>query len=90
MNTSLRLSLKMKNFKSFRMCRHKLKEICLQTSPDIVFKDHDTNRGCKLMDVSVPSDINTSTKVIERTSKHKYIEIKITEMWRMKTDCASQ
>ena len=35
--------------------------------PDIVIKDHDTYRGCKPIDVLVPSDINTSTKVIEKT-----------------------
>ena len=89
MNTSLRLSLKMKNFKFFRICRYISKESCLQTSPDILFKDHDTNRGCKLIDVLVPSDTNTSTKVIEKASKHKDLEIKITKMWGMKTDCAS-
>ena len=90
MNTSQRLLLKMKNFKSFRICRYIRKESCLQTSPHIVFKDHDTNRGCKLIDVLVPSHTTTSTKVIEKTSKHKDLGIKITKMWRMKTDCASQ
>ena len=33
--------------------------------PDIVIKDH-ANRCCKHIDVSVPSDRNTSTKVIEK------------------------
>ena len=38
--------------------------------PDIVIKDH-ANRCYKLIDVSVPSDRNTSTKVIEKLSKYK-------------------
>ena len=42
--------------------------------PDIVIKDH-ANRCCKLIDVSVPSDRNTSTKVIEKLSKYKDLEI---------------
>ena len=39
--------------------------------PDIVIKDH-ANRCCKLIDVS---DRNTSTKVIEKLSKYKDLEM---------------
>ena len=52
--------------------------------PDIRIKDH-TNRRCKLIDVSVPSDQNTSTKVPENISKYKDLEIEITKIRRVKT-----
>ena len=41
---------------------------------DIVIKDP-ANRCCKLIDVWVPSDRDTSTKVIEKLSKYKDLEI---------------
>ena len=41
---------------------------------------------CKLIEVSVPSDRNTSTKVIEKLSKYKDLEIKTTRIWGMKTE----
>ena len=44
------------------------------------------NRCCKLIDVSVPSDQNTSTKVTEKISKYKDLEIKITQIRRVKTE----
>ena len=47
--------------------------------PDIVIKDH-ANRCCKLIDVSVPSDQNTSTTAIEKLSKYKDLEIETTRM----------
>ena len=53
--------------------------------PDIVIKDH-ANRCYKLIDVSVPSDRNTSTKVIEKLSKYKDLEIKTTRMWGMRIE----
>ena len=53
--------------------------------PEIVTKDH-ANRCCKLIDVSVPSDRNTSTKVNEKLTKYKDLEIKTTRMWRMRTE----
>ena len=53
--------------------------------PDIVIKDH-ADRCCKLIDVSVPADRNTSTKVIEKLSKYKDLKIKIVRMWGMRTE----
>ena len=53
--------------------------------PDIVTKDH-ANRCCKLIDVSVPSDRNTSTRAIENLSKYKDLEIEATRMWGMRTE----
>ena len=44
------------------------------------------NRCCKLIDVSVPSDQNTSTKVTEKISKYKDLEIEITKIRRVKTE----
>ena len=52
---------------------------------DIVIKDH-ANRCCKLIDVSVPSDRNTSTKVNEKLSKYKDLEFETTRMWGMRTE----
>ena len=49
-----------------------------------MIKDH-ANRCCKLIDVSVPSDRKTSTKVIEKLSKHKDLEIETMRMWGMRT-----
>ena len=48
-------------------------------------KDHG-NRCYKLIDVSVPSDQNTSTKVTEKISKYKDLEIEITQIRRVKTE----
>ena len=35
---------------------------------------------------AMPSDNNTSTKVSEKRSKYKDLEIEITRMWQMKTE----
>ena len=53
--------------------------------PDIVINDH-ANRCCKHIDVSVPSDRNISTKVIEKFSKYKDLEIETTRMRGMRTE----
>ena len=54
--------------------------------PNIVIKDH-ANRSCKfILDVSVPSDRNTSTKVTEKLSKYKDLEIETMRMWGMRTE----
>ena len=47
---------------------------------------HHGNRCCKLTDVSVSSDQNTSTKATEKISKYKDLEIEITEIRRVKTE----
>ena len=39
-----------------------------------------------MLDVSVPSDQNTSTKVTEKISKYKDLEIDITKIRRVKTE----
>ena len=51
----------------------------------VVIKDH-ANRCCKLIDVSVPSEKDTSTKVTEKISKYKDLEIEITKIQRVKTE----
>ena len=53
--------------------------------PDIVIKDH-KNKTCKLIDMAVPSDRNTSLKTTEKLSKYKDLEIETTRMWGMKTE----
>ena len=52
--------------------------------PDIVIKDQET-KTCTLIDVSVPSDRNTSTKFTEKLSKYKDLEIEINRMWNLRT-----
>ena len=51
----------------------------------VVIKDP-ANRCYKLIDVSVPSDQNSSTKVTEKISKYKDLEIEITQIRRVKTE----
>ena len=53
--------------------------------PDIAIKDN-RDKKCTLIDVAIPFDKNTSTKVSEKLSKYKDLEIEITRMWQMKTD----
>ena len=53
--------------------------------PDIIIRDH-TNQKCQLIDMAVPSDRNTSVKVVEKLSKYKHLEIEIARMWKMGTE----
>ena len=53
--------------------------------PDIVIKDHKTKK-CKLIYMALPSDRNTSVKVIEKLLKYKDLEIEVTRMWGMSTE----
>ena len=53
--------------------------------PNIIIKDHKT-MTCKLTDMAVPSDRNTSVKVIEKLSKYKDLEIEVTRMFGMSTE----
>ena len=50
-----------------------------------MIKDHG-NRCCKIIEVSVPSDQNNSTKVTEKISRYKDLEIEITKIRRVKTE----
>ena len=52
--------------------------------PDIVVKDR-KKKQCMLLDVSIPSDRNTSVKMAEKLSKYKDLEIEIRKMWQLKT-----
>ena len=54
-------------------------------NPDIVIKDR-ANQCCKLTDVLVPSNQNTSTKVIEKLSEYKDLEIETMRMWGMRRE----
>ena len=51
---------------------------------DIVVKDS-KEKKCMIINVAVPSECNTSVKVIEKLSKYKDLEIKMSRMWVMKT-----
>ena len=52
--------------------------------PDIVVKDK-KERTCLLIDMSIPTERNTSLKIIEKLSKYKDLEIEIEKTWGMKT-----
>ena len=52
--------------------------------PDIVIKDKQ-EKSCLLIDMSIPTEKNTSVKVTEKLSKYKDLEIEIERMWGMKT-----
>ena len=53
--------------------------------PDIIIRDH-TNQKCQIIDMAVPSDRNTSVKVVEKHSKYKDLEIEIARMWKTGTE----
>ncbi|XP_068753285.1 uncharacterized protein [Montipora capricornis] len=51
--------------------------------PDIVIKDKQ-EKSCLLIDMSIPTEKNTSVEVTEKLSKYKDLEIEIERMWGMK------
>ena len=51
--------------------------------PDIVIKNK-KEKNCLLIDMSIPTEKNTSVKVTERLSKYKDLEIEVQRMWRVK------
>ena len=51
--------------------------------PDIVIKDKQ-EKSCLLIDMSIPTEKNTSVKVTEKLSEYKDLEIEIERMWGMK------
>ena len=53
--------------------------------PDTIIRDH-TNQKCQIIDMAVPSDRNTSVKVVEKLSKYKDLETEIARMWKMGTE----
>ncbi|XP_020899453.1 uncharacterized protein LOC110238147 [Exaiptasia diaphana] len=52
--------------------------------PDIVVKNK-KEKTCLLIDMSIPTERNTSVKTSEKLSKYKDLEIEIQRMWGMKT-----
>jgi len=53
--------------------------------PDIIIRDY-TNHKCQIIDMAVPSDRNTSVKVVEKLFKYKDLEIEIAWMWKTGTE----
>ena len=51
--------------------------------PDIVIKNKQ-EKSCLLIDMSIPTEKNTSNKVTEKLSKYKDLEIEIERKWGMK------
>ena len=52
--------------------------------PDIIVKDKN-QRTCQLIEISVPTERNTSIKTTEKLSKYEDLEIEIEKMWDMNT-----
>ena len=52
--------------------------------PDIVVKNK-KERTCQLIEISVPTERNTSIKMTEKLSKYKDLGIEIERLWIMKT-----
>ena len=52
--------------------------------PDIIIKDK-KEKTCLMLDVSIPSDKNTSLKIYEKISKYKDLEIELEKTWKLKT-----
>ena len=50
--------------------------------PDIIIRDQ-TNQKCQIIDMAVPSDRNTSVKVVEKLSMYKDLEIEIARMRKL-------
>lgn len=51
--------------------------------PDIVVKNKKA-KSCLLVEMSIPTERNTSVKVTEKLSKYKDQEIEIERMWGVK------
>ena len=51
--------------------------------PDVVIKNKQ-EKSRLLIDISIPTEKNTSVKVTEKFSKYKDLEIKVERMWGMK------
>ena len=51
--------------------------------PDVVIKNK-REKSRLLIDISIPTEKNTSVKVTEKFSKYKDLEIKVERMWGMK------
>ena len=51
--------------------------------PDVVIKNKQ-EKSRLLIDISIPTEKNTSVKVTEKLSKYKDLEIKVERMWGMK------
>ena len=52
--------------------------------PDIIIKDYET-KTCFLIDMTNPSERNTSVKELEKLRKYKDLEIEIVKMWHLRT-----
>ena len=52
--------------------------------PDIIIRDK-KEKTCYLIDVSIPTDKNTSLKTFEKISKYKDLEIEIERSWQEKS-----
>ena len=52
--------------------------------PEIVVK-HKKERTCQLIDMSIPTERNTSLKTMVKLTKYKDLEIEIEKTWGMKT-----
>ena len=49
---------------------------------DLIIRDH-ANKKCQIIDMAVPSDRNTSVKVVEKIFNYKDLEVDIARMWKI-------
>ena len=54
------------------------------TLPSNNNNNNNNDNNCLLIDMSIPTEKNTSVKVTEKLSKYKDLEIEIEQMWGMK------
>ena len=57
--------------------------------PDIIIKDR-VQKTCLLIDMAIPSERNTSVKVVEKLSKYKDLEEEVTRMWGLEQELCPQ
>ena len=65
-------------------CRYKPTKEVKANRPDIVVKNEE-ERTCQHIEISIPTESNTSIKLTEKLSKYKDLEIEIEGLWGMKT-----
>ena len=85
-HTRNELNLCLKENRPDRSYRDTLLNIRVDTLRNPNLNSNKYNNARLALVTAIPSDNNTSTKVSEKRSKYKVLEIEITRMWQMKTE----
>ena len=85
-HTRNELNLCLKENRPDRSYRDTLLNIRVDTLRNPNLNSNKYNNARLALITAIPSDNNTSTKVSEKRSKYKDLEIEITRMWQMKTE----